>query len=81
MLGVTYPLVYEYLFDQKISVGAPFYNAIFIPIVLIASLFLFFSVDSKWSRNLNFNLAMFLQLQNGMYVYYDTESYYKSILY
>ena len=55
MLGVTYPLVYEYLFDQKISVGAPFYNAIFIPIVLIASLFLFFSVDSKWSRNLNFN--------------------------
>jgi len=53
MLGVTYPLVYEYLFDQKISVGAPFYNAIFIPIVIIASLFLFFSVDSKWSRNLN----------------------------
>ena len=50
MLGVTYPLVYEFLFDQKISVGAPFYNAIFIPIVVIASLFLFFSIDSKWQR-------------------------------
>ena len=50
MLGVTYPLVYEFLFDQKISVGAPFYNAIFIPIVVIASIFLFFSIDSKWQR-------------------------------
>ena len=50
MLGVTYPLVYEFLFDQKISVGAPFYNAIFIPIVVVASIFLFFSIDSKWQR-------------------------------
>ena len=50
MLGVTYPLVYEFFFDQKISVGSPFYNAIFIPIVVIASIFLFFSIDSKWQR-------------------------------
>ena len=55
MLGVTYPLIYEYLFDQKISIGAPFYNAIFIPIVILASFFLFFSVDSKWSKNSNFS--------------------------
>ena len=54
MLGVTYPLIYEYLFDQNISVGAPFYNAIFIPIVILASLFLFFSIESKWSRSLSF---------------------------
>ena len=53
MLGVTYPLIYEYLFDQNISVGAPFYNAIFIPIVILASIFLFFSVESKWSRSLS----------------------------
>ena len=50
MLGVTYPLIYEYFFDQKISVGAPFYNAIFIPTVVVASIFLFFSIDSKWQR-------------------------------
>ena len=50
MLGVTYPLIYEYLYDQKISVGAPFYNAIFVPIVITACLFLFFSIDSKWQR-------------------------------
>ena len=53
MLGVTYPLIYEYLYDQKISVGAPFYNAIFIPITILASLFLFISVDSRWSRSIN----------------------------
>ena len=52
MLGVTYPLIYEYLFEQKISVGAPFYNAIFIPIVVIAAFFLFFSIDSKWQRTI-----------------------------
>ena len=51
MLGVIYPLIYEYIFNQKISVGAPFYNAIFIPITIVAIAFLFFSVDSKWSRN------------------------------
>ena len=56
MLGVTYPLFYEYLYDQKISVGAPFYNAIFIPIVILASLFLFFLVDSKWSRKITINI-------------------------
>ena len=52
MLGVTYPLIYEYLYNQKISVGAPFYNAIFVPIVVIACIFLFFSIDSKWQRTI-----------------------------
>tara|TARA_Y100001980_G_C14554594_1_gene341539 strand:+ start:1981 stop:3906 length:1926 start_codon:yes stop_codon:yes gene_type:complete len=57
MLGVIYPLIYEYLFDQKISVGAPFYSAIFSPIVLLACVFLIFSVDSKWARKFKFNLV------------------------
>ena len=56
MLGVIYPLIYEYLFNQKISVGAPFYKAIFSPIVLIACIFLIFSIDSKWSREFKSNL-------------------------
>ena len=57
MLGVIYPLIYEYLFNQKISVGAPFYSAIFSPIVLIACIFLIFSIDSKWSREFRLNLV------------------------
>ena len=48
MLGVMYPLIYEFIYDQKISVGAPFYNAIFVPITILACLFLFFSIESKW---------------------------------
>ena len=35
MLGVIYPLIYEYMFNQKISVGAPFYNAIFLSLIHI----------------------------------------------
>ena len=77
MLGVTYPLIYEYLYDQKISVGAPFYNAIFIPIVILASLFLFFSVDSKWSRSIDFKiftkpivLSLFFALTSTFAIYF-----------
>jgi len=66
MLGVIYPLVYEYLFNQKISVGAPFYSAIFSPIVLIACVFLIFSIDSKWSRKFKFNLMNFPILLSTM---------------
>ena len=51
ILGVLYPLIYEYLFDQQISVGAPFYNAIFIPITLIAGFFMIYSINSKWSTS------------------------------
>ena len=77
MLGVTYPLIYEYLYDQKISVGAPFYNAIFIPIVILASIFLFFSVDSKWSRSIDFRiftkpivLSLFFALTSTFAIYF-----------
>ena len=54
MLGVMYPLIYEFIYDQKISVGAPFYNAIFVPITLLACLFLIFSIESKWQSKLKF---------------------------
>ena len=53
MLGVLYPLIYEFIYGQKISVGAPFYNAIFVPITLIACIFLYFSIDSKWQQGFN----------------------------
>ena len=83
MLGVTYPLIYEFLFDQKISVGAPFYNAIFIPVVVLASIFLFFSVDSKWSRSINFefftapiflSVALSLALTFFVMQFFNTQS-------
>ena len=53
MLGVIYPLIYEYLFNQKISVGAPFYTAIFSPIVLIDCIFLIFKIKKKCKNKFN----------------------------
>ena len=60
MLGVLYPLIYEFIYDQKISVGAPFYNAIFVPITLIACIFLYFSTEANVALltcNSGFNLV------------------------
>ena len=50
MMGITYPLIYELLYNQKISVGAPFYNAIYAPITILATIMLVASIDSKWGR-------------------------------
>jgi len=52
MLGILYPLIYESIYEQKISVGAPFYNAIFVPMAVLACIFLFFSIGAKWQRKL-----------------------------
>ena len=61
MLGVMYPLIYEFIYNQKISVGAPFYNAIFVPITLLACIFMYFSIDSKWQQKLKIDLFKTLQ--------------------
>ena len=53
MMGITYPLIYELLYSQKISVGAPFYNAIYAPITILATVMLVVSIDSKWGRSID----------------------------
>ncbi|MDA8982479.1 heme lyase CcmF/NrfE family subunit [Gammaproteobacteria bacterium] len=53
MMGITYPLIYELLYSQKISVGAPFYNAIYAPITILATVMLVVSIDSKWGRTID----------------------------
>lgn len=49
-LGVLYPLFYEAISGPKISVGPPFYNTIFAPMVLIAGLFIGSSINAQWQR-------------------------------
>ena len=51
MLGVMYPLIFDYLYDERISVGPPYYNAIFAPITFLASIFLVLSLGSLWQRS------------------------------
>tara|TARA_B100000676_G_scaffold207460_1_gene203645 strand:- start:1317 stop:3089 length:1773 start_codon:yes stop_codon:yes gene_type:complete len=50
-LGVTYPLIIEAVNGEKVSIGPPYYNTIFAPLILIASIFIMASLDSIWQRS------------------------------
>ena len=50
-LGVTYPLIIEAINGDKVSIGPPYYNTIFAPLILIASIFIMISIDSLWQRS------------------------------
>lgn len=69
MMGITYPLIYELIYDQKISVGAPFYNAIYAPITILATMMLVISIDSRWGRTIDtgrsFNM-LYISLAMGL---------------
>ena len=69
MMGITYPLIYELIYDQKISVGAPFYNAIYAPITILATVILVISIDSRWGRTIDtgrsFNM-LYISLAMGL---------------
>ena len=50
-LGVTYPLIIESISGEKVSIGPPYYNTIFAPLILIAAAFIMISVDALWQRS------------------------------
>ncbi len=50
LLGTLYPLVYEALTDQKLSVGAPFFNMTFAPLMIPLVLALPFGPLLAWKR-------------------------------
>jgi len=49
-LGVIYPLITQYFYSTKVSIGPPYYNTIFAPLIFIAACFIALSVESKWQR-------------------------------
>jgi len=51
LLGTLFPLIYELLTQQKISVGFPYFNAIFIPLSLPVLLLVPMGPLVKWGRN------------------------------
>jgi cytochrome c-type biogenesis protein CcmF len=51
-LGVTYPLIIESMSGEKVSIGPPYYNTIFSPLILITSFFIMISVEALWQRSL-----------------------------
>jgi len=49
---VTYPLIIESMSGEKVSIGPPYYNTIFSPLILITSFFIMISVEALWQRSL-----------------------------
>ena len=60
-LGVTYPLIIEFISGQKVSIGPPYYNTIFSPLILVAAVFIMISVDALWQRSISLK-ALFLSV-------------------
>jgi cytochrome c-type biogenesis protein CcmF len=51
LLGTLYPLAYEAITDGgKISVGPPYFNAVFIPLMVVLSLALGIGPSARWKR-------------------------------
>ncbi len=47
LLGTLYPLIYEAISNNKISVGYPYFNAVFVPIMLVLCSVLIIGMSSK----------------------------------
>ena len=60
-LGVTYPLIIEFISGEKVSIGPPYYNTIFSPLILVAAVFIMISVDALWQRSISLK-ALFVSV-------------------
>jgi len=50
LLGTLYPLIIDALGMGRISVGPPYFNAMFVPLMSILFVFMGFAASSKWKR-------------------------------
>lgn len=51
LLGTLYPLLYEAVTDgKKISVGPPYFNAVFVPLMLLLFMLMAISPASRWKK-------------------------------
>jgi cytochrome c-type biogenesis protein CcmF len=50
LLGTLYPMIADYFFSQKISVGAPFFNLFFVPLMSTLMLFMSLGMISRWKQ-------------------------------
>ncbi|MFN4329741.1 MAG: heme lyase CcmF/NrfE family subunit [Limnobacter sp.] len=50
MLGTLYPLVVEVLGGRKMSVGQPYFETLFVPLLLPAVLMMAFGPESRWRQ-------------------------------
>jgi cytochrome c-type biogenesis protein CcmF len=57
MLGTLYPLILDALDLGKISVGPPYFDSVFVPIMSPAILLIGFAIFSKWKKDEISNIA------------------------
>ncbi|GIU43511.1 heme lyase CcmF/NrfE family subunit [Shewanella algidipiscicola] len=50
LLGTCYPLLYEVLTEQSISVGAPYFNSLFIPLLVLICLLMGAAPLVRWQQ-------------------------------
>ena len=50
LLGTLYPMIADYFFAEKISVGAPFFNLFFVPLMSVLMLFISMGMMSRWKQ-------------------------------
>lgn len=51
MLGTLYPLVLDFIGGEKLSIGPPYFNALFVPLMSILSIMMGFGIISRWKNN------------------------------
>ena len=62
LLGTLYPLILDTLNLGKISVGVPYFNAVFIPIILPAILVMVIVPFMRWKKDNLKRIASHLRL-------------------
>jgi cytochrome c-type biogenesis protein CcmF len=51
MLGTLYPLVLDFIGGAKLSIGPPYFNALFVPLMSVLSVMMGFGIISRWKDN------------------------------
>ena len=80
LIGTIFPIFTEVLSNVKISVGAPFYNIVIIPIVIPFLILMALAPNTKWYKQ-NFNksykflVAIVLALLTNILIVYFLKSY------
>ena len=79
LLGTVYPIFTEVLFNSKISIGPPFYNAVIIPIVVLFLFFMSIGPQSRWIKNKFDNLKILLTiLATSIFINFVISYFFKS---
>ena len=65
LLGTIYPIFTDALYQNKISVGPPFYNAIIFPVVVIFLIFMAIGPNVSWIKNKFDNIKLYFLILLG----------------